>query len=182
MNVHGITYIQYVSFVLELSVVCTTDSSRTWVFFYLLCAKRQHFKPDQIQGFSAEDEINVAQKRKFGYRRLENIVGKGENAGYQHFLLFPQCFLLGSLPGSLKVRIVWCYQLQKLIVDMSSHFMINQCGRGAWTQIFKKDSFQTNTYPGSFPFWSKHFYKIHSIIVTLSETLIIEFFGIHRVS
>ena len=24
----------------------------------------------------------------------ENIVGKGENAGYQYFLLFPQCFLL----------------------------------------------------------------------------------------
>ena len=24
---------------------------------------------------------------------VENIVGKGENAGYQHFLLFPQCFL-----------------------------------------------------------------------------------------
>ena len=24
---------------------------------------------------------------------LENIVGKRENAGYQHFLLFPQCFL-----------------------------------------------------------------------------------------
>ena len=23
---------------------------------------------------------------------LENIVGKGENAGDQHFLLFPQCF------------------------------------------------------------------------------------------
>ena len=23
---------------------------------------------------------------------VENIVGKGENAGYQHFLLFPQCF------------------------------------------------------------------------------------------
>ena len=22
----------------------------------------------------------------------ENIVGKGENAGFQHFLLFPQCF------------------------------------------------------------------------------------------
>ena len=22
----------------------------------------------------------------------ENIVGKGENAGYQHFLLLPQCF------------------------------------------------------------------------------------------
>ena len=24
---------------------------------------------------------------------LENIVGKGENAANQHFLLFPQCFL-----------------------------------------------------------------------------------------
>ena len=24
---------------------------------------------------------------------FENIVGKGENAGDQHFLLFPQCFL-----------------------------------------------------------------------------------------
>ena len=24
---------------------------------------------------------------------FENIVGKGENAGHQHFLLFPQCFI-----------------------------------------------------------------------------------------
>ena len=24
--------------------------------------------------------------------RVENIVGKGQNAGYQYFLLFPQCF------------------------------------------------------------------------------------------
>ena len=24
---------------------------------------------------------------------LENFVGKGENAGNQHFLLFPQCFV-----------------------------------------------------------------------------------------
>ena len=28
--------------------------------------------------------------------RVENIVGKGENAGYQHFLLFPQCFFKKS--------------------------------------------------------------------------------------
>ena len=26
-------------------------------------------------------------------RAFENIVGKGENAGNQHFLLFPHCFL-----------------------------------------------------------------------------------------
>ena len=38
---------------------------------------------------------------------VENIVGKGENAGYQHFPLFLQCFQKTSFPGSLKVGIVW---------------------------------------------------------------------------
>ena len=28
----------------------------------------------------------------FVYYRIEKIVGKGENAGYQHFLLFPHFF------------------------------------------------------------------------------------------
>ena len=42
------------------------------------------------------------------FDRVENTVGKGENAGYQHFLLFPQCFPKpSSFKGSLKVRIVW---------------------------------------------------------------------------
>ena len=35
--------------------------------------------------------------------RIENAMGKGENAGYQHFLLFPQCFPKSSALGSLKV-------------------------------------------------------------------------------
>ena len=39
-----------------------------------------------------DNKINVAKKLKFVLQRLENIVGKGENAGNQHFLLFPQCF------------------------------------------------------------------------------------------
>ena len=30
-------------------------------------------------------------------------MGKGENAGNQHFLLFPQCFQRASMSGSLKV-------------------------------------------------------------------------------
>ena len=38
--------------------------------------------------------------------RVENV-GNGENAGYQHFLLFPQCFHKPSCPRSLKVGIVW---------------------------------------------------------------------------
>ena len=28
----------------------------------------------------------------FVYANVENIVEKGENAGYKHLLLFPQCF------------------------------------------------------------------------------------------
>ena len=40
----------------------------------------------------ADDKINVTEKWKFILGRTENIVGKGENAGYQHFLLFPLCF------------------------------------------------------------------------------------------
>ena len=32
---------------------------------------------------------------------FENVVGKGENAAYQHFLLFPQCFLPSSRQTSV---------------------------------------------------------------------------------
>ena len=34
----------------------------------------------------------VTDKMKFVLGRIENIVGQGENAGYQHFPLFPLCF------------------------------------------------------------------------------------------
>ena len=40
----------------------------------------------------AVDKINVTQILKFVFRIVEYIVGKEENAGHQHFLLFPQCF------------------------------------------------------------------------------------------
>ena len=42
----------------------------------------------------------------FVFDAFENIVGKGENDGYQHFLLFPQCFQKSIYSGSLKVVIV----------------------------------------------------------------------------
>ena len=60
-----------------------------------------------LQAF-AEDK-NVSEYLKIVLGREENIVGKGENAGYQHFLLFQQCFPKGSstITWSLKVVIVW---------------------------------------------------------------------------
>ena len=36
-----------------------------------------------------------------------NIVEKGEHAGNQHFLLFPQCFQTAFSLGASKVVIVW---------------------------------------------------------------------------
>ena len=41
------------------------------------------------------------------FNRLENIVGKGENAGYQHCLLFSQCFQTSSFTDSVNVANVF---------------------------------------------------------------------------
>ena len=45
----------------------------------------------------ADNKINVNEKLKFGLGGVENIVEKGENSGYQHFLLFPLCFQKSSM-------------------------------------------------------------------------------------
>ena len=47
----------------------------------------------------ADNTTNVTLKPFFALGRIENIVGKGENVGYQHFLLFPQCFQKPSYTG-----------------------------------------------------------------------------------
>ena len=52
-----------------------------------------NFGHDQIVSINfADDTINVAQMMISVFDRVESNMGKGENAGYQHFLLFPQCF------------------------------------------------------------------------------------------
>ena len=53
----------------------------------------------------ANNKINVNKKVRFGLGWVENIVGKGETAGYQYFLLFPQCLQKASFSRSLKVGI-----------------------------------------------------------------------------
>ena len=54
-----------------------------------------------------DDNIKVLKMMIFVFDKAENIVEKGENAGNQHFLLFPQCFQRAFYPGSLKVGMVW---------------------------------------------------------------------------
>ena len=55
----------------------------------------------------ADVKLNLREKLEFVLGSMENIVGKGENAGYQHFLLFPQCFQKASFSRLLKFGIVW---------------------------------------------------------------------------
>ena len=57
----------------------------------------------------AEDKIKIIIISFF--HRVEDIVGQEENAGYQHFLLLPQCFVKASFPdvskGVSKGIILW---------------------------------------------------------------------------
>ena len=55
----------------------------------------------------ADDKLSVNQNVKVVFHRIENIVGKEENAGYQHFLLFPQCFQKAFSSNASKIVIVW---------------------------------------------------------------------------
>ena len=42
----------------------------------------------QLKPFTTQSQLLTTLKEEL----FENIMGKGENAGHQHFLLFPQCF------------------------------------------------------------------------------------------
>ena len=75
----------------------------------MLCCSFKSLPNDKITERSkfkafADDKIKVAKMIIFVFDRVENNVGKGENAGYQHFLLFPQCFQEASFMGVVKSR------------------------------------------------------------------------------
>ena len=81
-------------------------------FSPLSARARLKFLPNKILRHSnfipfADNKTIAAGKLKSVLERVENIVGKGENAGYQHFLLFPQCFQDATFSMSLTVGIVW---------------------------------------------------------------------------
>ena len=53
----------------------------------------------------ADDKLSVTQNVKIVFHRIEYIVRKEENAGYQHFLLFPQCFQKAFPPVRQKLSL-----------------------------------------------------------------------------
>ena len=62
----------------------------------------------------ADDKLSVTQNVKIVFHRIEYIVRKEENAGYQHFLLFPQCFQKAFSSSASKVVIEW-YWVNKIL-------------------------------------------------------------------
>ena len=78
------------------SSLLITDTNCIMLFAYSLFLNNS-FPKDKFLDRSkskafADDKINVTKKLKFAVGQEENIVAKGENAGYQHFLLFPTMF------------------------------------------------------------------------------------------
>ena len=55
----------------------------------------------------AEDKLKVDKMTISFLDRVENTEGKGQNAGYHHFLLFPHCYLKPCSLRLFKVGIVW---------------------------------------------------------------------------
>ena len=75
----------------------------------------------------------VIQMAKFILDKIENIVGKEENAGYQHFLLFPKCFQKVLSSRSLKVGIVWWRFKDTCICMWKGCFVIQLCMANCYT-------------------------------------------------
>ena len=80
------------------------DSTKCWLLNPL--------PDDKIVGLPklkafADDKLNVTENVKVVFQRIENIVGKEENAGYLHFLIFLQCFPKAFSSIASKVAIVW---------------------------------------------------------------------------
>ena len=55
----------------------------------------------------ADDNFKFNKNGRILSKWVENIVGKGEIARYEQFLLFPQCFQKACFPRASKGVIVW---------------------------------------------------------------------------
>ena len=69
----------------------------------------------------------MSQMANFGLDKMENIVGEEENAGYQHLLLFPQCFQKAISLELLKVGIFW-ERVKSIIYLFGSEKVKSQIG------------------------------------------------------
>ena len=82
----------------------------------------------ELKAFT-DEETNVREKLKYLLGSMENIVGKEENAGYQHFLLLPQ-FSKGLFLNAVKSWncVIKGYNLQNVfsLVMFKSFYVVLQ--------------------------------------------------------
>ena len=87
-------------------VLSASDLDLSKILFTKDFTKQQNLRLVQIESICRRQ--NKCEKNlEICFGKGRNIVGKEENDGYQHFLLFPQCFEKASFSGLLKVGIVW---------------------------------------------------------------------------
>ena len=87
----------WITYCMQISCTNPLNSLPYVIFFQMV----------QIESICRRKNNMQRRNGKFFFEWVEKIVGNGENAGYQQFLLFPQCFQKAAFSGSLKVWIVW---------------------------------------------------------------------------
>ena len=102
--------------------ICVGEKVR-YTLLNILVPNNKILHWSKLKGY-ADNKRNVRGKLKFVLERVENIVGKDENVGYHHFLLFPQCFQKLSFSGLLKVGIVW-YRVKQSCLALLNEIQYN---------------------------------------------------------
>ena len=91
-----------------LRVCCTSLLKTLWEIFSpcFNSTKNKILDWSKLKEF-ADNKMKCESGTKNCVEKGRNILGKGENAGHQHFLLFPQCFKKSTFSGTLEFGIVW---------------------------------------------------------------------------
>ena len=84
-------------------VYCITNLRRISMDSFLTMQTKKKIASSKFRA-RADEKSNVGLEVEFVLGKVENIAGKRENAGYQHFLLFPQCFQRSVLSVAVKTR------------------------------------------------------------------------------
>ena len=91
------------------------------LYSYLNTFPNKKFETSKLKEFTDDNFKFDTYGGKFS-KRVENTVGKGEIAGYEQFLLFPQCFQKTCTADMYKPGLVW--ERVKLLLPFPTHTLL----------------------------------------------------------
>ena len=93
-----------------------------------------HDKISDLSKFKAfaDNNLNVARMTKLVFDRVENIVGKDENAGYQHFPFFPTMFSKALFLQGCSKSGLWSKANVTLTFDLAVTHELNLSPQGKY--------------------------------------------------